>query len=349
MVAITGIEDVVGHLTHTLGSTLSEQFLDACFRDTFNINLNSDADVQNTVEQPNIVFRARIEAKRQDGNVRNFIDGNSLHPDREILRRAASAVQDDLLTGAHEVSFSSAFLDSLRGSRIKVFDYHEPENSPSLVKRLVQDYKAPAINAVVWGSAPAAATTVLAAVPWIGQNLALNILHQSAFWGGCGGLATMVAGYYSFKSQKDPRREYHYLRKMGKEISIRDEASFYPEDDSLKIPREPYTGIKQTYILTPFNRHENIDLAAWSGTNPGKPLFQVALSNNISRYVIWILFLEGKVKNYTMAYSVVKSFECEVLKVESTDINPRLAAGYFTHFYRMALLHETPKFHLTHR
>ena len=121
------------------------------------------------------------------------------------------------------------------------------------------------------------------------------------------------------------------------------------EDDSLKIPREPYTGIKQTYILTPFNRHENIDLAALSGTNPGKPLFQVALSNNISRYVIWILFLEGKVKNYTMAYSVVKSFECEVLKVESTDINPRLAAGYFTHFYRMALLHETPKFHLTHR
>lgn len=324
---------------------MANKFLEACVRDIFEITVNGAEDPREIIELTDIVFSTQIKIANRRKHIGNFVSSHELGREK-ILSTSVAKIMDYLVNNCTELKFDSALQNNLRGSRVKIYDYHEPESYPSLVEILAHDYRGPLVNAIVWGSIPAVATTVLATTPSIAQNLALNILHQGISWGLSGGIATAVGIYYSVKEYRNPKKEYEYDRELlGREIITRDEIVLeHPEE--IGLPNGAYTGKRVSYHTLPPEERQSIDITGWAAANQDKSLYQVKLKDNISRYAVHVFSMEIITRNERIVLGNSRSFLSESIKIDVKDLNPNLPSGYFTTAYQVTPLGNKPRFKL---
>lgn len=326
------VNDTLAHIDPSRrNAQLEKELLESLLLDVFRFDLDAK------VEQPEITFHGKVLIGNDNKIIEELIKRRSMQLHADLLLDAAQRVKSYIMANSQELSFTSAFMDDRRGSRKKIYSYHEPENHSFDVKQLVHKYRGPFINFLIGGFAPASITTLLSYLPQVSSNWLVNVPQQGIFWGAFAAGATVVAVYYGAKFARDPRKEYVRIRDiLGREVIIQDEIRLSPDAHYVRPTQGLYTGKQVTYLLTPKHNTKNIptknqtiNLVNWLEKNPMKPLFKVAISDNATPYTIWYTTLDLRVNDERAILEIYRSFEYKRRKIRLSELVPSESRDWY--------------------
>lgn len=323
MVKIGELSDIVRQTG--IRAELEEEFLKACIRDVFMLELIRDFN------NPQTKFLAEVKIVVGDAHINDFIDQYSLS-NREEKLKAASKARDCIMDNCTALSLQNSYVAKVRGATRNYAidgDYHEPDNEGSDITDIIKNCSAVVIASFVGGFLPG----------YIGVYVPSKNLPQGLVWGipaAAGGFS--VYAFLKFIAPNLPSVTKRKREMLGSETIINSKILFHQLERILGRRIDEYIPSKGRYGGRSLVYHDSggafykimsrdkssLRLREWLLTNPDLPLFRSPPLYPYTADVIWSVIFNMKIDGNTHMLYSIKSFKYVQSEKNFIDYNKEL-------------------------